>query len=225
MPNLFIIIIFTSAINLLKQVWFSTAKKTYSNRNLLSHADAFDQVVFIGEVANSRKQNVVVNDGTVYRGFTFNIGGVFSTTDEKTVNVQTSDKCFNERIDREMGNIVDTVENRIQNVILTAVDNIITPRIELAVWSINASLGRDAHSITLNSERGERMGIAASFKNVSERNNTFHEFNANDETRGIIPDKISDFSVPGVHFDRHPTPQSFVFWLVLTEFLPIKVEL
>ena len=34
-----------------------------------------------------------------------------------------------------MGNIVDTVENRVQNAILTAIDSTITPKIELAIKS------------------------------------------------------------------------------------------
>ena len=40
-----------------------------------------------------------------------------------------------------MGNVVDTVEDRIQNAILTATDSIITPKLELAIRSINASSG------------------------------------------------------------------------------------
>ena len=82
-----------------------------------------------------------------------------------------------------MGKFVDTVEDRIQSEILAAMDNIITPRIELAVKSVNASSGRDVASVTANSECGERIGITASFENVSKRNNTLHELNANDETR------------------------------------------
>ena len=65
--------------------------------------------------------------------------------------VQTLERCFNETIDREMGNIVDTFEDRMQNAILTAIDKIITPGIELAVKSINASSTRDAASVTANS--------------------------------------------------------------------------
>ena len=57
-------------------------------------------------------------------------------------------------IDREMSNIVDTVEDRIQNAILTAIDNIVAPKIELAIRSINSSSGRDVTSVTPNSERG-----------------------------------------------------------------------
>ena len=98
------------------------------------------------------------------------------------MNVQTLKLCFNEWIDREMCNIADKVEDRIQNAISIAIDDIITPRIELAVRSINAPSRRDAASVSANSERGECIGITASFEYVSERDNTFIELNGNDET-------------------------------------------
>ena len=103
-----------------------------------------------------------------------------------------------------MGNIVDTVEDRIQNEILTAMDNNITPRIELAVRSKNASSGRDVASVTANSECGERIRITASFENVSERSNTFHELNANDGIRGNILVEVGEFWVPRTHYERQP---------------------
>ena len=71
-----------------------------------------------------------------------------------------------------MGNNVDTVEDRIQNAILTPIDSIFTPRIELSVMSKNASSGRDSANFTRKSERVERIGITASFESVSERNST-----------------------------------------------------
>ena len=99
-----------------------------------------------------------------------------------------------------MGNFVDTVEHKIQNAILTAIENI-TPRIELAIRAINTSSGRDAVSVTSDSERGERIGIAVSFENSSERNSTFHDLNANDETGGNIPSELSELSDPRTNFD------------------------
>ena len=95
-----------------------------------------------------------------------------------------------------MGNIVDTVEDRVQNALLTANDNIITPRINLAMRSINPSSGRDATSVMASSECGEHMGITAPFENASRMNNTLHVFNTNDETRNNIPDGVSELSVP-----------------------------
>ena len=49
-----------------------------------------------------------------------------------------------------MGNNVNTVENRMQNEMLTAIVSNITPEIELAVRSKNASSGGDTTSVPAN---------------------------------------------------------------------------
>ena len=103
-----------------------------------------------------------------------------------------------------MGKIVDTVEYRIQNAILTAIDSMITPKIELAIRSINASTVRDASSVIASSERGEHIGITVPLEDVSEWNNTLHALNINDGTRNKIPDVVSELSVPDTQFDRQP---------------------
>ena len=90
-------------------------------------------------------------------------------------------------IDREMGNIVGIVEDRIQNAIMAVIDNTNTPRIKLAVMSVNASSGRDAASVVGNSERGDRIRITASFEKVTWRNFIYRELNTNDETSGKFP--------------------------------------
>ena len=83
-----------------------------------------------------------------------------------------------------MSNTADTVEDRIQNAILTAIDNIVASKIELAIRSINTSSGRDATSVAEKSERGEHVGINASFENASGNNNVIHVSNVNDEHSG-----------------------------------------
>ena len=108
----------------------STRHKKQSNRRLLSQLDDIDQNVFVGNTASSRQQYVVVNEGTVDQDFNFNITGSNSTFNENSVNVQTLERCFNESVDGEMGNFVDTVVVRIQNEILTAIDRFITLRTE-----------------------------------------------------------------------------------------------
>ena len=182
----------------------STRKKRQSNKRLLSQLDDFDQDMIIGNATSERQENVVVNEGTNDQDFTVGTSNVSSIVNENALNVKTLERCFNERIDREMRNIVDTVEDTTQNAILTAIDNIVAPKIELAIRSINASSGRDVTSVTANSERGERMGINASFGDAYENNNTLRVPNVNDETRQNIPDEVSELSVPETHFDRQP---------------------
>ena len=64
------------------------------------------------------------------------------------------------------------------------------------------SSGQNAGSGAAESKRGEYIAITASLENVSDREKMFHEFSANDETQGNIPDKVSEFLVPGTHFDE-----------------------
>ena len=145
----------------------STRKKRQSSRRLLSQLDDFDQDMIIGNAVREREENGLVNEGTNDRDFTVGTSNSNTVINEIVVNVKTLERCFNEKIDRELSNIVDTVEDRIENAILTAIENIVAPKIELAVRSINASSGRDVTSVVANSERGEYMGINALFENAS----------------------------------------------------------
>ena len=188
----------------------STRKKRQTNKRLLSQLDDFDQDMIIGNAVSERQENVVVKEGTNDRDFTVSISSNNTAVNESVVNVKTLERCFNERIDREKNNIADTVEDRIQNAILTAIENIVAPKIKLAIRSINASSGRDATSVTANSERGERVRINASFQNASENNNTLRVLNVNDETQLNIPDEVSELSVPETRFDRQPQTHHMV---------------
>ena len=180
----------------------STRKKRQSNRRLLSQLDDFDQGMIIGNTASERQENTVVDEGTNDRDFTVGTSNNDSVVNGSAMSVETLKRCFNERIDREMSNIVDTVEDRIQNAILTAIENIVAPKIELAIRSINTSSGRDATSVSANSERREHVRISTSFENASENNDTLGVSNANDETRQNIPDEVSELSVSETRFDR-----------------------
>ena len=182
----------------------STRKKRQSNKRLLSQLDDFDRDMIIGNAVSERQENAVVNMGTNDRDFTVSNSSNNTAVNENAMNVKTLERCFKERIDREMSNIVDTVEDRIQNAILTAIENIVAPKIELAIRSINASSGRDVTSVIANSERGERVGINASIENASENNNTLHVPSVSDETRLNIPDEVGELSVPETRFDRQP---------------------
>ena len=180
----------------------STRKKRQSNRRLLSQLDDFDQDMIIGNAASERQENTVVNEGTNDRDFTVGTSNDSSIVNGNAMSVKTLERCFNERIDRKMSNFVDTVEDRIQNAVLTAIENIVAPKIELAIRSINAFSGRDATSMSANSERRKHVGISTSFENASGNNDTLGVSNVNNETRQNIPDEVSELSVSETRFDR-----------------------
>ena len=182
----------------------STRKKRQSNKRLLGQLDDFDQNMIIGNALSERRENAVVNEGTNDRDFTVGTSNNNSVVNGNARGVKTLERCFNERIDREMSNIIHKVEDKIQNAFLTAIDNIVAPKIELAIRSISASSGRDVTSVSTNSERRDHVGVNASFENAFGNNNTLGVSNVNDETRHNIPDEVSELSVPETHFDRQP---------------------
>ena len=87
----------------------STRKKRQSNGRLLSQLDDFDQDIIIGNTVIDKQENAAVNEGTVDQELTAGISDNNLMANETTVNVKTLERCFNERIDREMSNIVETV--------------------------------------------------------------------------------------------------------------------
>ena len=182
----------------------STRKKRQSSKRLLSQLDVFDHDMIIGNAISERQENTVVNEGTNDRDFTVVTSNNNSVVNENAMSVETLERCFNKRIDREMSNIIDTVENRIQSAILTAIDNIVAPKIELAIRSINASSGRDVTSVSANSERREHVEINAPFENASRNDDTLGVSNVNDKTWHNIPDEVSVLLVPETHLDRQP---------------------
>ena len=182
----------------------STRNKRQSSRRLLSQLDDFDRDMIIGNTVSERQENAVVNEGTNDRDFTVGTSNNDSGINGNANSVKTLERRFNERIVREMSNTIDTVEDGIQNVILTAIDKIFAPKIELAVRSKNASSGRDVTSVSANSERREHVGINASFENASGNNNTLGVSIVNHETRHNIPDEVSELLVPETQFDRQP---------------------
>ena len=80
------------------------------------------------------------------------------------------DRCLRDTIDTDICIFVETIADRIQKPILTAVDNIITPGAELAIGLPIESSGWDSAGITANSERRNYLENSASFENVCDRN-------------------------------------------------------
>ena len=118
---------------------------------------------------SERPENVVVNEGTLDQEFTVDNSGTNVAANEDLVNVKTFKSCFSEKIDSDMGNIVDTAEERIQNAFFTAITSILTPKMDKAIRSINAYSAQDATSVIVNSEQREHLGITALSKTYPTR--------------------------------------------------------
>ena len=114
-------------------------KKRQTNRRLLSQLHDFDHDIIVGNAKNNRQENTTVIEGTTDQEVTVGNSNGGSTVNENVVNVETFENCFNGKVDKEKRDIVDTVQDRIQSAILTAMHSIFTPKIELGIRSKNAS--------------------------------------------------------------------------------------
>ena len=112
---------------------------------------------------NDRQEKATVRESTAHQKFIVGKSVSDPAVSENLGRVKTWERCFKKRIVKELGKIVDIVEDRIQNALLTAIDSIVTSKFELALRSINASSGQDATSVIASSERGEHIGITALF--------------------------------------------------------------
>ena len=125
----------------------------------------------------------MINESTIERDFIRGTSSYYLVTDATTVIKKTLERCFVEKIDKEMSNIIDTVEDKIQNAISTVIDSIVAPKIELAIKSVNLSSGQNATSVAANLERREHVLIFASFENAFGNNNALHVSNRNDDSK------------------------------------------
>ena len=121
---------------------------------------------------SDRQENVVVTEGTADQEFTVNNSGSNLATNKNLVTVRTSEKCFMKELIGKWVTLLTLCcyfEDRIQNATPTAMDSFNTLIFKLAIRPTNEPSGRDATSIMANSERGEHVGITASFENVPEK--------------------------------------------------------
>ena len=170
-----------------------TRRKRQQSRTSFGPVDEFDQDVFSGNSSGSGNENVNYRSGQADTEFTTDYNNGTALINENAINIQALEANLTDRFTRNLDIVVDTIEGRIQNAILAACKNIITPRIELAVRSITASSGRHASSVEAGSNREKQAGIITPSAHVSSRNNTFQELNSHDEIRVYTLDEVGEF--------------------------------
>ena len=76
-----------------------------------------------------------------------------------------------------------TVENRVHEAILTAMESLVIPGVEIAIKSVNASSGRDADSVVPDPDQRDFSGNIESLQMIaSNRINSNTDLNKIDET-------------------------------------------
>ena len=91
------------------------------------------------------------------------------------------------KVRSEVDNVMTTVETRIQDALLTAMENLEIPRVELAMKSINASPGRSVDGNVLDPDQRDFSGNVQGLQMTAwSRILSCTGLNKIDETRGNI---------------------------------------
>ena len=134
----------------------SSRMKRQSDRRFFNQLECFDQIYNIDKTVNDGQENAKSMKVPVTKHFPV----VIPTINQRECgDSENLGKMFKWNSDREMGNFVVIVEDRIQNAILTAIDSKFTPKIELAIRSINAS----SDEILPGSWRSQNVGFHRDF--------------------------------------------------------------
>ena len=96
-----------------------------------------------------------------------------------------------------------TVETRVQDSGLTAIENLVILRVELGMNSNNASSGREVGSVMLDPDQRVFSGKIGDLQmTASIRINSHTDFIRIDEVCGNIAVEVGDLSVNGRNIDR-----------------------
>ena len=117
---------------------------------------------------------------------------------------QVIENKIDDQITRAVSSPVMTVENCKRDVILTAIDNMVIPGVEMAVKSITSSA---MHGTSSEVQTPDRWNFLGNIRNTplmsaSSRLDLDNELNRNDETRNDIDFKDGDFLASKLNYDR-----------------------
>ena len=131
----------------------STRKMENQQRRHLSQLDETLKDIVIG---NSVKMNVSENENLEQR--TDGQCNDSERVDKTACQNQVIKNEIDDQITRTVSSAVMTVENRMHDAILTAIDNVVIPRVEMAVKSITSSARHGTSSDVQNPDRRDFLG-------------------------------------------------------------------
>ena len=111
---------------------------------------------------------------------------------------------IDDKIRKAVDNAARTVENRVRDAILSAMDNVVIPRGEMAVRTITGSTGHGLNSTIQNPDRRDFVGnrVSTLFKSASSRLDLNIDQDRKDETRDFEKFQDGNFPVLRTNFDR-----------------------
>ena len=131
--------------------------------------------------------------------------------------MHTPEKSVVTRVQSEVDCVMTTAETRIQDAVLFQIENLVIPRVELAMKSVIASCRRGLNSVVLDPDLRGVSGIIEGFQaTASRRINSNTDLFSIDETRGNFMLQGGYLTVVERNFDRqahtHHVGVDFHLW-------------
>ena len=140
----------------------STRNKRLQNKRLLNQLSESDTDFMMGQnnygAQNENRSNTA--DGNITLNSTNNptqVGG-------PEVDMHTGEKNIVHKVRSEVVSVMTTVETRVQDAVLTAIENLMIPGTELAMKSVNASSDRFMDTVVLDPDQRVFQQISKAFK-------------------------------------------------------------
>ena len=119
------------------------------------------------------------------------------------VDVHTLEENIVNKVRSEVDNVMTSVETRVQDKVLTAIENLVIPKVELVMKSADALSGRSVDGHVLESDqRGFLGNIEGLRMTASSRINSHRDLKRIDETRANIIVEGGDLLVNKKNIDR-----------------------
>ena len=188
----------------------STRRRRQQNRRHLSQLGEFDGHFTL--VQNNHNILVESKASLTGKNVAFNNTNHSVLANGSQVDIRTFERSITNKVLNEVDNVVATVETRVHDAILSAMEGLVLPRVELAMKSVNESSGLDSESVVLDPDLRNFSGNIESLQMAaSSRMHSITDLNKIDETRGNITVEASELSVNEKNFDQQAhTHHSFV---------------
>ena len=123
--------------------------------------------------------------------------------DSLWVDMHTLEENIVSKVRSEVDNVLTTVETRVEDAVLTAIENLVIPRMELAIKSANAFSGLSVDDNELEPDKKDFSGNIKSLQMTAWSKIDSHtELNRFDETRGNMTVEGEDLLVNERNIDR-----------------------
>ena len=118
------------------------------------------------------------------------------------VDMHTPEENIVSKVRSDVDNVVTTVKTRVQDAVLTAIENLVIPGVELAMKSANASSGRSVDGNVLKPDQKGFLGNVEGLQRTASSKILSHrDFNKIDETRGNFTVEEGDLVVNERNFE------------------------